>query len=689
MELKNELQQLRAQSMVLLLAMPEENRREFIDLYFESKDIKSLQKLMEDTVGNIPEDILENNIHLSELLGKVRRERFTNELKALNLDQRKVCESNYDNNILVNAGPGSGKTHVLMMRCAHLIHKQKLDPSEILVLAFNRAVVFEIKDRIAKLFRSIGYGSFTDRLKVFTFHSFAMQHIQFDDEFDEIAINDKLGEFAEKMKNKDFAKNVSKNYKAILIDEFQDMNEDFFNVINNLIIYCGGSKNNRGGGMVIGDDDQDILVWNRKAWMKRHNKNSPLHAIHYFKRFNDEFDPKVFRLNKNYRSAVSIVERANSIIDNVSSKIGFDRMKEDSKLVTNRKDKGYEDRFQPDELENILVNEISDDQTSAILCRSNIECRLLYDDLLSKGIMSDDSIDLVSTFDLSLFNRRDCGAIMDICNQRKEYDFVELYAWEEIIDEYLDKNHAQSDIGEEYLNTVYNLIKKEVGRPKVRDINNFISEMKNSDVERLISKSDNSTNIKIKISTIHKVKGLEFDNVIIMPSKASFPFSQNASGSFSKDDIAEESRLYFVAITRAKNKLYMGWGEREAGWYNSRSVSSNVNKEGYLLKGEPGEFFASWPGRDFELQNFIEKKVNRHDVVALSNGNFNLGNKTITKLSSTTKERVSSNQNFRVSDVMRYNCGEYFRTHNEKWYEPLCEEVKQRQWYYLPLIEQV
>ena len=57
------------------------------------------------------------------------------------------------------------------------------------------------------------------------------------------------------------------------------MNEDFFNVINNLIIYCGGSRNNRGGGMVIGDDDQDILVWNRKAWMERHNKNSPLHSL--------------------------------------------------------------------------------------------------------------------------------------------------------------------------------------------------------------------------------------------------------------------------------------------------------------------------------------------------------------------------------------------------------------------------
>jgi hypothetical protein len=118
-------------------------------------------------------------------------------------------------------------------------------------------------------------------------------------------------------------------------------------------------------------------------------------------------------------------------------------------------------------------------------------------------------------------------------------------------------------------------------------------------------------------------------------------------------------------------------------------VSSNLNKGGFILKGEPGELFVSWPGRYFELQNFIEKEVNRHDVVTLLNGNFTLNGKTIAKLSSKTKARVSSNQNFRVSDVMRYNCGEYFRTHNEKWYEPLCNEAKQRQWYYLPLIEQV
>ena len=60
MELKNELQQLRAQSMVLLLAMPEENRREFIDLYFESKDRE--KTFQEKWVDKLLKDMQDRNI---------------------------------------------------------------------------------------------------------------------------------------------------------------------------------------------------------------------------------------------------------------------------------------------------------------------------------------------------------------------------------------------------------------------------------------------------------------------------------------------------------------------------------------------------------------------------------------------------------------------------------------------------
>ena len=46
--------------------------------------------------------------------------------------------------------------------------------------------------------------------------------------------------------------------------------------------------------------------------------------------------------------------------------------------------------------------------------------------------------------------------------------------------------------------------------------------MKTTDVDRLTSKIGKKIDTKIKISTIHKVKGLEFDTVILMPSKNFF-----------------------------------------------------------------------------------------------------------------------------------------------------------------------
>lgn len=76
---------------------------------------------------------------LQGLLSQVRQERLSEEVEKLNKDQLDVCKASFDRTLLVNAGPGSGKTHVLMMRCAHLIHVQRLDPAAILVLAFNRA----------------------------------------------------------------------------------------------------------------------------------------------------------------------------------------------------------------------------------------------------------------------------------------------------------------------------------------------------------------------------------------------------------------------------------------------------------------------------------------------------------------------------------------------------------------------
>ena len=79
------------------------------------------------------------------------------------------------------------------------------------------------------------------------------------DRYKEDAIGQAVHNCAKNMEhNEEFARVISGRYKAVLVDEFQDMNEDFYAVVNILLTYNGG------GGMVIGDDDQDILTWSRR-----------------------------------------------------------------------------------------------------------------------------------------------------------------------------------------------------------------------------------------------------------------------------------------------------------------------------------------------------------------------------------------------------------------------------------------
>lgn len=62
-----------------------------------------------------------------------------------NEEQIKIYEQPRNEIINVLAGPGSGKTHMLTMRCAKLIYKEHVEPSHLLILAYNRAVVVELK----------------------------------------------------------------------------------------------------------------------------------------------------------------------------------------------------------------------------------------------------------------------------------------------------------------------------------------------------------------------------------------------------------------------------------------------------------------------------------------------------------------------------------------------------------------
>ncbi|MFC1620848.1 ATP-dependent helicase [Candidatus Omnitrophota bacterium] len=87
--------------------------------------------------------------------------------KELNKEQ-KLAVDTVDGPVLVLAGPGTGKTQLLSVRAANIIHKKKALPENILILTYTNAATKTMKERLSKIIGFKGYD-----VHVSTFHSFA------------------------------------------------------------------------------------------------------------------------------------------------------------------------------------------------------------------------------------------------------------------------------------------------------------------------------------------------------------------------------------------------------------------------------------------------------------------------------------------------------------------------------------
>jgi DNA helicase-2/ATP-dependent DNA helicase PcrA len=86
---------------------------------------------------------------------------------------------------------------------------------------------------------------------------------------------------------------------------------------------------------------------------------------------------------------------------------------------------------------------------------------------------------------------------------------------------------------------------------------------------------------RLRLSTIHQAKGLEFDVVfVIMLCDGLFPSSRSAE---SADGEEEERRLFYVSITRAKNELYLTYPQIRGG-YGASGVDTYQSPSRFLAE---------------------------------------------------------------------------------------------------------
>lgn len=163
----------------------------------------------------------------------------------------------------------------------------------------------------------------------------------------------------------------------------------------------------------------------------------------------------------------------------------------------------------------------------------------------------------------------------------------------------------------------------------------------------LLSDTDEMTDDNlVTVATIHAVKGLEFDNVFIIACE------ENVFPSAMSEDIEEERRLMYVAVTRAKERLFVSWSKtrfrfnevvanRKSRFINEMADREICFERNYSPFAKFGGYSDSYRGSYRELDKKIESE---------NYSNYNASN-----YSTPPKKTVSS---FKNEDYLKFkpNC---------------------------------
>ena len=239
-------------------------------------------------------------------------------MQPLNPVQRAIVESDAAA-IAVVAGPGSGKTRTIVHRIAYLVKVKRVDPARIIVLAYNRNAVRELRLRLQNLI-----GSIAARLRVYTFHGLALALLgrtleqpavgnsnNYEQRFEQLlheACNLlEQGEDGSASADEDRQAQLIQllgNTEHIFVDEYQDVAEQEYRLVRllaGLRVTEDKSLSVQINLCVIGDDDQNIYEFR--------GTNAD-----YIRRFQAEYQAQSFLLTENYRSTAPIIAAANQLI---------------------------------------------------------------------------------------------------------------------------------------------------------------------------------------------------------------------------------------------------------------------------------------------------------------------------------------------------------------------------------------
>ena len=513
--------------------------------------------------------------------------------------------------LAIIAGAGSGKTRVLTRRIAWRAMKGKEDPRRVLALTFTRKAAGELRSRLSRLglrdqiaagtFHSVAYSQLriywqdrgikeptlltnkisfvtnllprdkrsTDTLDIVTeiewakarrispetYFSEAEKHgrtpplglqevSNIFKSYEELKVernfldfDDLLSDCAKIIRSdRSFGEAQKWRFRNFYVDEFQDVNPLQFSL---LAAWLDG----RPTLCVVGDPNQAIYAWNGAE------------ADHLV-RFEEHFrDSTVVSLNKNYRSTPQIVETASCLLEN--SGITAVRGGGLKPSIANYSDEELE-------AEGIAkkVNEIHTSgqkwSDQAILVRTNAQTEIFTNALRKEGVP------VKTVAGSGLLDRKDIKIVIsELTNSNSP-----LIQKINDLDTTGGEGPSTSGGDETTTDTERTVALAELRRLAEEYLALDPAAKSNSFVLWLKSQSQNLYEINddaVEISTFHRSKGLEWPVVHVAGLEQGLVPIAHAKDS---NAVAEERRLLYVALTRAKDRILCSWA-------NNRHFSGN------------------------------------------------------------------------------------------------------------------
>ena len=408
--------------------------------------------------------------------------------------QLEIIDDKQSKYIVVAAGPGSGKTRVLVHKLASLLLLEDVKHEQLLMLTFSRAAATEFKKRLIDL-----VGNVAHYVDIKTFHSYSFDLIGKQGSLDEAkGVVDRAAEMIERGEVE-----PSKIAKSVLvIDEAQDMSADDYRLVRALMRH-----NEEMRVIAVGDDDQNIYAFRGSDSC-------------YMQSLVSEEGARLYEMTDNYRSARAIVNCANRFVQRIPERL---------KHTAIHSATGTEGKVAT--LKSFVDAEICPQGSTAVLTRTNEEAMQVVYELERRGLQA------TVAQSMGGFRFSNLAEVRYFLKQLGDQEEAAISAdqWQEAKRRTLDTyatstclsimKHFFADF-EATHRTYYH-----------SDLREYIFE---SNVEDFIASDEQS----VFVSTIHKAKGREFDTVYLL---SPVPDSR----------VVNDMRAYYVGLTRARQNLYL------------------------------------------------------------------------------------------------------------------------------------